>query len=166
MAARKSSSRYLDMTKDALMISMKRLEGNGNRVGLFVVGKVKNKLNVGAKQETYKVRRQSLTTSAAVVVKKKRYTKATPGDPPRKRTGTLQKSIDHRVERYKKTARKYGGIRVFVGTNIEYARRLELGWPAIEGSALGKNAHPYFRPVLADRDNRRKIIEKFAKGLF
>lgn len=66
------------------------------------------------------------------------YEASKPGEPPRKRTGTLQKSIAREV------AVEDGGRSVVarVGTNVPYARPLEFGTRKMA-------ARPFLRPALA-----------------
>ena len=67
-----------------------------------------------------------------------------PGDPPKKITGTLQRSIAHEMSPDRKQA--------FVGSNMEYAFYLELGTSKMA-------ARPFLRSTLmAERDKIAKII--------
>lgn len=66
-----------------------------------------------------------------------------PGEPPHKVTGNLQKSIDFDVEE------RGDAVILRVGSNIEYAKELELGTSGDGGK--GKAARPYLRPTLLEK---------------
>ena len=71
-----------------------------------------------------------------------------PGEPPHRRTGTLSRSITHEVT--KDTAR--------VGTNIKYAKALEVGY-----APNNLAARPYLRPAV--NKNRRQIKKLLGKKI-
>lgn len=66
------------------------------------------------------------------------------GQPPHVLLGRLRQSITHLI------LRETGRVIARIGTNVEYARRLELGF--IGTDARGRNIHqgprPYLRPAL------------------
>lgn len=81
-----------------------------------------------------------------------------PGEPPHVLTGRLRQSITHQVE---VVGREVIGR---VGTNVEYGRRLELGFVGTD--SLGRNVNqaqrPYLRPTLLEE--RGTCVELIAKG--
>lgn len=72
------------------------------------------------------------------------------------KTGTLRRSIH--VEMQDDVA--------LVGTNLEYARRLEYGFADTDpkGRVYNQSAQPYFRPPLDQ--NQKKYNEIFKEALF
>lgn len=70
-----------------------------------------------------------------------------PGDPPRVVTSRLKNSITHEVERDGKD------IVGRVGSDVPYARRLELGFtgPDSLGRPISTAPRPYLRPGLKNR---------------
>lgn len=68
---------------------------------------------------------------------------STPGEPPHKRTGNLLSRIDHEFDN--------DGLVGRVGSNLDYARFLELGTEKME-------PRPYLRPAM---DRAAGGIEKF-----
>src|SRR5690606_2259671 len=81
-----------------------------------------------------------------------------PGEPPHVLSGRLRQSITHQVE----VGSNY--VRGRVGTNVEYARRLELGF--IGTDAAGRNVNqaprPFLRPTLAEE--RAEILRRIVRG--
>lgn len=69
-----------------------------------------------------------------------------PGEPPKKVTARLFQSVTGRA--YRDTTAIVG---VF-GTNVEYARRLELGFVGIDGKGrnVSQAPRPFLRPTLAE----------------
>jgi len=76
-----------------------------------------------------------------------------PGEPPHVLYGRLKQSITHQVEVAEKE------VIGRVGTNVEYARALELGF---EGKGRKLAARPYLRPAL--EKNKTALMNAFAKG--
>lgn len=76
-----------------------------------------------------------------------------PGEPPKKVTGRLADSITGRTEV------NGDGVVGLVGTNVEYARRLELGFVGTDAAGRSVNQQP--RPYLRNTgiENRAKIID-------
>ena len=71
-----------------------------------------------------------------------------PGEPPHKRTGTLDRSID--IETFTRGKDFVGRV----GTNLNYGLWLEIGTTSTDGGTkMAKR--PYLRPAL---DNKRKAI--------
>lgn len=81
-----------------------------------------------------------------------------PGEPPHVLSGRLRQSITHQVE----VGSNY--VRGRVGTNVEYARRLELGFTGTD--AAGRNVNqaprPFLRPTLAEE--RTEILRRIVRG--
>jgi len=76
-----------------------------------------------------------------------------PGHAPASVTGTLKARITHRID--KKTMIGQ------VGTNLEYARRLELGFVGIDakGRKYDQAPRPYLRPALEkNRENIKRLF--------
>lgn len=76
-----------------------------------------------------------------------------PGEPPRKRTGTLAANIIYEVDAGRLTA--YVGVAKFGkdGKPIRYARALELGY-----APRGLEERPYLRPALMSAESKIKEI--------
>lgn len=85
---------------------------------------------------------------------------SSPGEPPRKRTGDYQRSLEAVVG----PSRSGKSITGRVGSNAPQARRLELGFVGID--SLGRNYNqaprPHLRPALAQR--KRKLGRMIARG--
>jgi len=79
-----------------------------------------------------------------------------PGHPPAAPTGTLKARITHELEPTKLEGR--------VGTNLEYARRVELGFVGTDslGRTYNQAPRPYLRPALHKCE---KTIKAMFKGL-
>jgi len=105
----------------------------------LVVGKVKKKINRGQKTRSTKSgRRVGLDPSK-------------PGTPPKVVTAALKNSIKGKVEK------KRNIVRGAVGSNLVYARALELGSPK-----TGLKKRPYLRSTVLE--NKRLIRETIADG--
>ena len=67
---------------------------------------------------------------------------APPGHPPAAPTGTLKGRITHKIDKATMTGK--------VGTNLEYARRVELGFVGVDsrGRHYNQAPRPYLRPAL------------------
>jgi len=72
-----------------------------------------------------------------------------PGEPPAVDTGRLRASITHRVER---DGKNFSGL---VGTNVEYAKDLEMGTAKMA-------PRPFLRPTL--ENNKQRILDEFIGG--
>ena len=72
---------------------------------------------------------------------------------PHVKSGRLRSSITHEVE----------GTIGRVGSNVSYARRIELGFVGIDslGRKYNQQPYPYLRPAL--HKNEKKILELFKK---
>jgi len=86
---------------------------NLERAAIYLKGEIKESLRIGNKTGK---------------------TPSSPGEPPRRRTGRLSGSIAHEVDWPKLIAR--------VGTNLRYAKFLELGTSKMA-------ARPFIRPAVA-----------------
>ena len=106
------------------------VDRNLRKAGIFVVNEVKRDLST-----------QGSKTSESATQKH-----SSPGDPPFRQTGQLRRSI----------ARERVGAEERVGSNIKYARFLELG-------TLNMSPRPFLRPAVIR--NRRKIANIILKGL-
>ncbi|MBA7556847.1 hypothetical protein ES705_49570 [subsurface metagenome] len=80
---------------------------------------------------------------------------APPGHAPAAPTGTLKRGITHELDPTKLEGR--------VGTNLEYARRVELGFVGTDklGRVYNQAPRPYLRPAL--HKNEKNIIALFKK---
>ena len=81
-----------------------------------------------------------------------------PGEPPHVLYGRLKQSIKHVVEM---TA---AGIVGRVGTNVVYARRLELGYVGTDkkGRNVNQAPRPFLRPAILN--NRSRIFDLITRG--
>lgn len=80
-----------------------------------------------------------------------------PGEPPKKVRGGLFNSIATDVRRGQGRMAVYG----IVGSNMAYARRLELGFTGVDklGRRYDQKPRPYLRPTLVEnRDAIKKIL--------
>jgi hypothetical protein len=111
----------------------------------LLVGKAKRKVNRG--QPTKQVGRSRVGLDPSK-----------PGEPPKIVTSELQQSIKARVI---KTAKV---VRGFIGSNLVYARRQELGFVGVD--SLGRRVvhlhRPYLRPTLLE--NKKMIKRKLTRG--
>lgn len=82
-------------------------------------------------------------------------TPSLPSEPPRKRTGNLQRSITGRVVMQGRDM-----VVGVVGTNRPYARRLELGFFGTDarGAKIRQGARPYLRPGVIENAQQIKRI--------
>jgi HK97 gp10 family phage protein len=103
------------------------------KAALGMVGYVRTKVGISARVVMAGGQGRGNRRRAAA----KRYQPSAPGEPPRKRTGTLQKSIAHEVER------QPGAVLARVGTKVDYGRFLEFGTRRMK-------ARPYLRPALTE----------------
>lgn len=114
-----------------------KVERNMRKAMPWLVGKVKRKINVGNAKGT---------------------DPSLPGFPPKKVTGRLFQSIVQRVDRDKL------GVTGQVGSHLEYARRLELGF--IGTDSKGRNVvqapRPYLRAALLE--NGDALMRFLLKG--
>lgn len=138
-------------TDAATALFEKRIKRNSEKVGQFVVARVKQKLSKG--QPT---RRSVPRGGGGGLGRLVSAEPATPGAPPRVLHGRLRQAVDFRVV----TSRHQ--VSVLAGAATKYARRLELGWPvrslAFVGT-IGTGQHPYLRPTIAE--NRAQIVKLF-----
>lgn len=104
-----------------------------------LVGVIRVKIGKSARIETPASRSARIRNAKARgrAFAKHRYQASRPGEPPRKRTGTLQKSIAHQIEVAPNQ------IIAKVGSKVPYARHLELGTSRMA-------PRPYLRPSLAE----------------
>lgn len=109
---------------------------------VYLEGQIKRKLGTGVRTgKTYRVPGTNRT-----------YTASAPGEPPAVMLSDLMNSITHLIQR------EPNAIIGIVGTNKEYARRLEFGF--IGEDSLGRRYNqaprPYFRSTY--NENREQII--------
>lgn len=113
---------------------------------IYLVGQIKKKLGTG--QRTGKVYKVPGT-------KNKTYTASAPGEPPAVMLSNLITSITYQL-----TVDTPTEIAAQVGTNIEYARRLEFGF--FDTDSLGRQynmpARPYFRSTYIEHKEKIKAI--------
>lgn len=125
-----------------LKLTVAELEQNMRMATVYVRDKVKVKLNRG--QPTRR------TTGGHIIG----LDPSKPGEPPKKVTSRLQNSIRTDVE-VKGKKRVLG----FVGTDVVYARPLELGSRTMA-------ARPFLRATLIEERPRVKLILTKGKGAF
>ena len=111
---------------DAAAIAMEK-------AALGMVGYVRTKVGISARIRMSGGQGRGNRRRAAARI----YQASAPGEPPRKRTGTLQKSIAHEVER------ESNAIVARVGTKVDYGRYLEFGTRKMA-------ARPYLQPALTE----------------
>jgi len=109
------------------------LDRGMNRAGLLAVGSVKNLINRG--------NADGKNPSA-------------PGEPPKKVSARLFQSITHKLERLP------GRRIVKIGTNVKYARRLELGFYGTDaaGRTIRQAPRPFLRPGVRRRREQYRIL--------
>lgn len=119
----------------AAQAQIRRAAGKGLRAAaLFLAARVKELLSVPAPRARARGGYRATTP-------------ASPGTPPRKLSGRLRASVTSEVSP--------DGLRARVGTNVVYARRLELGFPQ------GRHAHPYLSAALT---RWRSALERILRG--
>jgi len=133
----------LDLGK-AMKVLQPRIVAGMEQATLWVEGTVKRSFKPGTGR---KYRRG-----------KKWHTASVPGVPPAVDTGRLRSSITHEV--------KVEGDEVIglIGTNIEYARRLEFGFVGTDklGRNINQPARPFLRPAVFN--NKAEIIKQLQIG--
>jgi hypothetical protein len=82
---------------------------------------------------------------------------SSPGQPPHVLMGGLRRSVTHKV------FKAFGNIVALVGSNMKYARRLELGFIGSDskGRMYNQGPRPYLRPAVR---NNRSAIMRFVMG--
>jgi len=76
------------------------------------------------------------------------------------RTGTLRRSIHTEI-----TSRKYNQVEALVGTDVEYAQRIEMGFSGVDslGRRFNQPPNPYLRPAL---DENQDAVQKEIANVF
>src|ERR1041385_5582267 len=123
----------------------RRLQRGMERALMFVEGEVIRSISIGqAVKRSKGGRLRGLNPSA-------------PGEPPHVLYGRLRQSIRHALS---VTAE---GITGRVGSNVIYARRLELGFVGTDAKGRNYNQapRPYLRPAILN--NRARIFELIVK---
>lgn len=122
-----------------------QLERGMTRAMMFLEGEVKRSLSTGQSVRRSGNRLVGLNPSAE-------------GQPPHVLTGRLRQSITNDVS---VTSTEVIGK---VGTNVKYARRLELGFVGTDsrGRVIHQGERPFLRPAL--KNNARKILALISKG--
>lgn len=110
---------------------------------LGMVGHVKQKLGVSARVLTPHGQAQVAAGKRPSGKKSYDHEASRPGEPPRKRTGTLQKSVAASV--YSEVSSGAGAIMARVGASAAYAKPLEYGAPR-----KNLKARPFLRPSLVE----------------
>lgn len=133
----------LDLGRAIKMLRLRIVAGM-ERAALWVEGEVKRSFQPGtgrASKRGGKIHRASA-----------------PGEPPAVDTGRLRSSITHDVQ---VQGNEVVGL---VGTNIEYARRLELGFVGTDrlGRTVNQAARPFLRPAVFN--NKAEIIRQMETG--
>jgi len=136
----------ITIRKEAYMQQLgDKVERGMNSGMMFLTGRVQDVLKIGQPVRRSKSGRLiGLDPSA-------------PGEPPHVLTGRLRQSITWAVTRTKKM------VRGRVGTNVEYARRLEKGFVGTDAAGRVINQAP--RPYLVStmRNNARGILQRIFK---
>lgn len=117
---------------------MSRLEWNGEGAKAYTHRRAVAVLNKCAFTISGRAR-ELLSVAGTGRIKGKKVgpvTHSKPGEPPRKQTGTLRRSVQAEVDERSLTAR--------VGTNVEYGKHLELG------TKRGIKPRPWLRRALAE----------------
>jgi len=121
-------------SRKVVKLTQAHLKKNMKAAMLILQGEVQRRLSIGA----------DVVRSGKVL----RATKPAEDAPtaPRKVTGRLNTSITHRVSI---DGRNVIGV---VGTNVPYARRLELGFSGTDskGRNINQGARPFLRPALKE----------------
>lgn len=120
------------------------VEQGMSKGGQALVGHLRAKINVSARAESPSGRRARLRASGGRGPRFI-YEPSQPGEPPRKRTGTLLKSVASLTED------RGDEIAARVGSNVPYARHLEYGTRRMA-------ARPWLRPGLAEFKERFATI--------
>ena len=97
----------------------------------------------------------AVETRAKRIVGRGRDEPSIDGKPPRVDTGRLRASITHRV--VSNTEGSYGEV----GTNVDYATKLEFGYSKANGKESWK--HPFMQPALDF--NEKKIAKLIEEGM-
>ena len=125
------------------------IEKNMGAAMLILQGEVQRKISVG--QPVVRSKGGSLRGTV----------KAQPAPtPPRVLSGRLRTSITHSVEGSLLTRMIIGRV----GSNVPYARRLELGFFGTDskGRNINQGERPYLRPAL--KENLPKLIARLTRG--
>lgn len=131
---------------DQLERQLRLLVAAGSRqAGLALVSHLQKKLNVSARVGAAKSGRRRGGRSFT-------YQASRPGEPPRKRTGTLQKSVESRVELEPR------GVVTLIGSKVPYAKWLEYGTRRMQ-------PRPWLRPGTNEFLNRfHRIVFDLVKS--
>lgn len=121
-----NDSRLRAALADAAEVAMEK-------AALGMVGYVRTKIGISARVSLDGGQGRGNRRRAAA----RKYQPSSPGEPPRKRTGTLQKSIAHEIER------RPGEVLARIGTKVGYGKFLEFGTRRMA-------ARPYLRPALTE----------------
>jgi phage gpG-like protein len=140
------------VSDDRLRRQLRALVSAGSRQGgLALVSHLQKKLNVSARVGATKSGRRGGRPKGR---RSYTYQASRPGEPPRKRTGTLQKSVESRVEEEPQA------IVTLVGSKVPYAVHLEYGTRRMR-------ARPWLRPGVNEFLARfhRIVIDRVRAGL-
>jgi phage gpG-like protein len=143
------STQHNDFTWNAAVVlnnTQRVLVRNMERAAMFVESAVIRSISVGQS-----VRR----TKGGHVVG---LNPSRPGEAPHVLLGRLRQSITHKVMVIA------GQVRAFVGTNVIYAKRLELGYAGKDrrGRNINQAPRPYLRPAVR---NNRSAIKRLISGV-
>jgi hypothetical protein len=129
---------------------LERHVNNGiHRATIFFQAEVKDSLSIGQRIEVRTAKRGKNKGKTYKVG----LDPSTPPDPPHVLYGDLRRKIHRLVQR------GHRGISGYVGTNVEYARRLELGY---HDKGVSQAPRPYLRKVIWEQ--APKIFKLIAKG--
>jgi len=131
--------------RKAMKLAGNRVARGIKRASLYIEGEVKDSLAIGQEIEW----RTSKKGTRYPVGKDP----SKPPDPPHTLTGRLKQSITNVVQI------GHRSISGYVGTNVKYARRLELGYHA---KGISQEPRPYLRKAIWE--NTAKIVKLIAKG--